>query len=676
MQIQERLGMRMQGKNKQKRKSLLTLVLCAAMCITLLAGTGLSVQAGKDDFEIEAVKLATDEETFNIQVTVENLGEDWEGSVRLIVDEEYMAVTAFDTVISLPEDSVKQFVVNVPRMALENSDGTVNIYMVDKKSKIVAEEKFKNLLREEDDMLAMGILSDNYADLTFMDMGGYRLYYYRDNLAVKLSEVTKDTLLDDLDSLVFLVIDSYNTEILTEEQILAIEAWVNDGGVLIMGTGAYGEEVLKGFEDSFLGVTCEGVFEPGVSKYELEYGDESRLHFAQLRDEYGQFYNYATGAMICSYGDGAAGVLSYSLAEVGGMDMSFFENALREDFVLYILEDISSYSNSRYDSSMYYSNYNNKYDMRRMLGYIGSNNSPLNLNVLKVLVVAYVIFAGPVLYIILRLCKKREWYWYAVPVSAFLGVLLISLAGRGFEVVDTRAYTITAQNLGGNKERETVLYCFDAEHKEWSLKLTPGYDYASSFYSEYYNYNGSPEDGYYHHFVKEGDVLSIGLNPSANFEDSFFIAVDKNSDTSGMGHVNCFGIADDWASPSGLVGSVTNETAYDFPYFAVIDAGTLCVFEELKAGDSCNLAKTTPLYKDTQNYDLLNNYLYDCIRTAYNDEDEEALTALSALGVGIGTIYKPGNENATIVIGLVENWEKIVDDDCSEMSFGCLYEIQ
>lgn len=668
--------MRMQGKNKRKRKTLLTSVLCVAMCMTLLAGMGFTVHAGKEEFEIKAVKLATDEETFNIQVTVENLGEDWEGSVRLIVDEEYMSVTAFDTVISLPEDSVKQFVVNIPRMALENSSGTVNVYMVDKKSKVIAEEKFKNLLREEDDMLSMGILSDNYADLTFLDMGGYRLYYFRQNMPVRLSEVTKDTLLDDLDSLVFLVIDSYNTEILTEEQILAIEAWVNDGGVLIMGTGAYGEEVLKGFEDSFLGVTCEGVFEPGISKYQLDYGDESKLHFAELKDEYGQFYSYTTGAMISNYGDGAAGVLSYSLTEVAGMDMTFFENAGREDFVLYILEDISSYSNSRYDSSMYYSSYDNRYDMRRMLGLISSNNSPLNLNVLKVLVVAYVIFAGPMLYIILRICKKREWYWYAVPVTAFLGVLLIALVGRGFEVVDTRAYTVTAQNLSGNKEKESILFCYDAEHKEWALKLTPGYDYASSFYNEYYNYNGSPEDGYYYHFVKEGDILSIGLNPSANFEDSFFVAVDKNSDTSGMGRLTGFGIADDWASPSGLVGTVTNETEYDFPYFAVIDAGALYVFEELEAGDSCNLAKTTPIYKGKQDYVILNDYLYDCIRDAYNNEDEEAVTALSALGVGIGSIYRPGNENSTIVIGLVENWENIVDDDCSEISYGCLYEIQ
>lgn len=668
--------MRMQGRKKQKRRILPTLGLCALMCLVLFAGTGLTVQADKDDFVIDAVKLAADEETFNVQVTVENQGEDWEGSVRLMVDEEYMSVAAYDTVISLPEGSVKQFVVNIPKVTLENSNGTVNVYMVDKKSKVVAGGTFKNLLREEADMLSMGILSDNYADLTFLDMGGTRLYYYHENLPVKLTEVTKDTLSEDLESLVFLVIDSYNTEILTEEQILAIETWVNDGGVLILGTGEHGEDVLKGFEDSFLGVTCEGVFEPGISKYELEYGDETKLHFAELSDEYGQFYNYATGAMICNYGDGATGVLSYSLAEVAGLDTAFFENCTKEDFVLFILEDISSYSTSRYNSSLYYSSYNDKYNMRRMLGLIGSNNSPLNLNVLKVLVVVYVIFVGPILYIILRLCKKREWYWYAVPMAAFFGVILISLVGRGFEVVDTRAYTVTAQNLSGTGEKESILYCYDAEHKEWALKLAAGYDYACAFYNENYNYNGSPEDGYYHHIIKEGETISVGINPTSNFEDSYFMAVDRSADTSGMGHLTGFGIADDWASTSGLVGTVTNETGYDFPYFAVIDGGALYVFEELKAGESCNLAKVSALYAGSQNYDVINDYLYDCVRDAYNNEDKEEVTALSALGVGIGMAYKSDNENATIIIGLVENWENIVNDDCSEISYGCLYQVQ
>ena len=48
-----------------------------------------------------------DEETYDIQVTVENLGEDWEGTVRVMVDESYRMSTAYDVKLSLPEGSEK-----------------------------------------------------------------------------------------------------------------------------------------------------------------------------------------------------------------------------------------------------------------------------------------------------------------------------------------------------------------------------------------------------------------------------------------------------------------------------------------------------------------------------------------------------------------------------------------
>lgn len=632
------------------------------------------VQAAAEDFKIEAVKVSADEDTFNIQVTVENQGKDWEGYVRLMVEEDYLSPVAYDTVISLPEGSVKQFVVRVPVYSVESTDGTVYVQLVDEKNKEVAEKKFKSLLREESDMLAMGILSDNYADLTFMDMGGNTLYFYRDNLPIHLEEVSNDTLTEELENLVFLIIDSYNTEILTAEQIAAIESWVNDGGILIVGTGKYGEDVLKGFENSFLGVSCEGIFEPGTSRYELEYGDMSKLHVAELSDEYGQFYNYATGAMICSYGNGSVGVLSYSFAEVAGMDDSFYINCIQEDFIFYILEDISGYSSSRYNSSIYNTRYNNLYNMRRMLGLIGSSNSPLNLGILKVLVIIYVIFVGPVLYVILRLLKKREWYWGLVPMAALLGVLVVSLVGRGFEVVDTKAYTVTVQNLADNGARLSYLYCYDAENKEWGLKLADGYQFAGTMLNQ--SYSGYDDMEYGYRIIKEGDALSVGSKPGSNFEDTYFMVGDKGRDTSAIGKLEGVGIAADMLSTSGVVGTVTNHTAYNLPYFAVINEGTLYVFEGLEAGESCNLAKEYSLYSGYQNYDVLNDFLYVCIRDAFNDEDPEATSRLSALGVGIGTAYSIGDSTQTIIIGVTDDWENIVDDACSELSYGCLYQIQ
>lgn len=666
----------MRERSKRSKGFIPTLSLCMLLCIALLGLNGIKAYAAENAFVINAGKLAEDGETYNIQVTVENQGADWEGSVRVMVDEEYLSPSAYDTVISLPQGSVKQFVVRVPINSVESTSGTVKVFLVDDKGKKTADKTFKYLLRDEVVALPMGILSDDYDALTYLDMGGMSIYFYHDDFPVKPQSLNNTTLTEDLETLVFLVIDNYSTEILSEEQILAIEQWVNDGGVLLIGTGGYGEEVLKGFEDSFLGVKCEKVFEPGSSKYQLEHADISKVPVSELSDEYGQYYSYATGAMICSYGDGAIGVLPYSFTEIAGMDATFYTGCTQEDFIFYILEDISSYSSSRYSSSIYYAAQENLYIMRRMLRIIGNCNNPLQLGVLKVLIVIYVIFVGPVLYLILRALKKQEWYWVAVPVAALVGVVVVSFAGRGFEVVDTKAYTVTVQNVADNGEKKSYLYCYDAEHKEWALKLTEGYDYAGSLQNQNYNYNSTDELDYYHHIVKEGNTLSLGVKPSSNFEDTYFVAVDSATDTSSMGKISSQGIIEDWSGMSGICGTVTNNTGKDFLYYAVITGDSLYVFENLAAGESRDLANQAAIYTIDQSYNIVNDYLYTCVQDAYYDEDMEKTGILAALGMGIASSYPLEKGDFTMVIGVTQDWDKVIDDQCNEMSYGCLYQIQ
>lgn len=649
------------------------MLLCVLAGMMLFCCGSFTAQAKGEDFVIEAAKLATDEETYNIQVTVENQGEDWEGIVRVIISEDYRDATAYDTVISLPQGSVKQFVVHVPISSIESTDGTVYVALINNKSKAVAEEKFKYLLSEEMEMIPLGILSDNYGDLTYLDMGGKSLYYYRENLPVKLQELSDATLEETLETLSILVIDSYNTQILTRQQIEALEEWVNNGGVLIIGTGEYGEEVLAGFEDSFLGVECIKVYEPGTEKFQLEYADVTRLYLSRLSDVYSQYYNYATGALLSGYGEGAIGVLPYSFTEIADMDADFFWECTREEFVSYILDDVSSYSSKRYYSSLYNSTYNNQYNMRRMLNILGSVNRLLDLGTLKVLVVLYVVFVGPVLYLILRLLKKREWYWGTVPIAAALGVLLVSFAGRGFEVVDTRAYTVTAWNLEEGGEKISYLYCYDAEYKEWMLTLAQGYDYAGAFYNDSYNSGGVDVESCYYRIMKEGNTLSVGITPGSNFEDCYFQAIDQSCDTPVEGGLVGEGIE---VQASTLTGSVINNTAYDFEYIAIIKEGILYVYEGVDAGKSLGLNANEIVYCSGQTSNTLNDYMYGCLRVAFNADDTKATSALAALGVGIGSAYPTSDESITLIMGVTSDWETAVDDVCSEMSYGCLYQIQ
>lgn len=662
----------MRDKERQSRRHLMGFMVWILLGLVFWGQAGISVRALEDSFVIEATKLPANEETYDIQLNIENLGSDWEGTVRLVVDEEYRCSTAYDTIISLPQGSIKQFVVKVPVNSIEDTSGTITVTLLDKEQKKTADKVFKHFLREEEKALAMGILSDDYSALTYLDMGGGELFFYGDEYPIRLVEITQDNLEATLETLEFLVIDTYNTGVLTDEERAAIETWNYDGGVLIVGTGAYAEDTLAGFQDSYLGVECGNIFTPDeLGNYNTsEYVNMALLTLAELH-EVSQPYNvqYLNKAWTCSYGNGAVGILPYSLTELAKMGDSFYQNIDQMGFVLDILDTTCMESGSRYNSSTYNQNYYNYNMLRRMLRLIGSVNSPLSFGVLKFLVIIYVIFVGPVLYIILRMLKKRELYWVAVPGAALLGILLIFFAGRGFEVVDTRVYSVTAQNLAGKRSSTSYLYCYDATKKEWDLKLSDGYDYIGALMNEQYNYEA---DKYYHHIKREGEVLSFGIRPSSNFEDSFFYA-GKGVGSESSGSIDGHGIS---LSLSGIAGTVTNATEKDFSYYAVITNGSLYVYAGLGAGESRDLTKQEPIYSTSQGNDIWHDYMYIFLNDIRNEEEPEIVSALSALGIGICSVYTQEEIDKTVVIGVTENWNQTVDDECSEIAYGCLYVIQ
>lgn len=632
-------------------------------------------------FSIEAELLRSDSETYDIRLTVENRGADWEGIVRLLVDENYQVPCAFDTVLSLPQGSKKQFVVKVPANSVRSTNGTVTVSLC-VGDKVAAEKRFDRLLSGQRNALSMGILSDAYPELTYLDMGGRELYFYYDYYPVKLVELKQGSLEDELDALEFLVIDQYNTGILTAEELEAIELWNINGGILILGTGAYAEDTLSGFDSSYLGISYSETHRPG-DEYANDYLesvyidlDMSQLTLAEMEPDlaYGyvnSFYtDYYYGGMFGSMGNGSVCVLPYSFTELGQMDDSFWGMVEPEDYVQGLMDNASSNASFRYStSSSYYDNYS--YYIQRMLGVMGNSNSVLNFGMLKVLVVLYVIFVGPVLYLILRLLKRRELYWIAVPVSALLGIVLVFFAGRGFEVVGTRVYSVTVKNLSDDEKSISYLYCYDASRREWNLKLADGCEYVGPLNDTYY-YSVWGDKPYRYRIKKEGDIMSMGINPDSNFEDSYFYLSSTGNDSGVEGSLLMQNMSADYFN--GLRGTIVNDTNKDIAYFAVIADDSLSIYGGLSAGASRSLQDADLLYTTSDYY--YSWYIYDFLQDYYYDGEYGEVSALAALSVGVYDVYSHYRNSEFVVIGLVENWDKTVDDDCNEISYGCLYSIQ
>lgn len=647
------------------------LIFGIVFCGVYMGRAGLTVRAAEQAFVIDAKMLPSDQNAYEIQLKVENQGQDWEGTVRLMMREDYygrLNDCAYDTELSLPQGSTKQFVVKVPKDSIDRTDAIVQVFLLDKNADKVADKDFGRLLQTEADALTMGILSDEYMSLTYLDMGGNEFNYYGKNYPIRLEELNQDKLTDSLAALDFLVIDSYNTGVLPDRVLDNIEQWRDNGGMLIIGTGSSAQEVLAGFDD--LEIQCSKVYDPGAGTYDSrDYVDVSQLHMAELMDVNGKYKTtYDMSILMCSQGDGAVGILPYSLSEVAKLNAAGTYE-LQKEFVESMLRQVSSYASVRHASGQYSFGYDSMYFLTGISNYLGNGSNRLQLGWLKVIVILYVIFVGPVLYLILRFVGKRDLYWLAVPVTTFVGIFLVYFAGRGFEVVSTNVYSVTVENLTGGGNARTYLRCYDAGHKEWGLRLAEGYEYAGPL--EDSNYRSSDES-YFYRIRKEGDRLFFGLNPSVGFEDGYFQAGIAGEREQGS-------IYSDLHKDrrQRIRGTVTNKTTQNFKYFAVTIGDDLFVYKNLPAGAEVKLEDAEVIYNNDGGYSNgVAGYCYGFMREVQSGEMANEVDILTALGMGISATYSVGDPDRTVIIGVTEDWHKVVDDQCNEVSYGCLYEVQ
>ena len=227
------------------------------------------------------------------------------------------------------------------------------------------------------------------------------------------------------------------------------------------------------------------------------------------------------------------------------------------------------------------------------------------------------------------------------------------------------------------------MHCYDAGHKEWMLRLTEGYDSCGPIWSDYYNIQDNEK--YRSRIVKEGERISFGLNPSVGFEDAYFKAEAAANKVTGkisldIQSVNGWGISSTLVNETGLIasglnGTVTNETEWDFEYFAVIAYDSLFIYQNLPAGETCDLSKV--VYLSSKNYDdVVEDYLHGYMNEIYRGKEQKDADFIAALGIGVSVASLQEDPDAIIVVGVTKDWNKVVDDNCSETSYGCLYSVQ
>lgn len=651
-------------------------ILCLVSLLIFTDGqSAYAKDAGQFTGEVAVVK--EDDANYVLQVQVGNSGEDFDGTVRLVFATESDGLCAFDVPMTLAAQGEKQYTLSVPMSNITSSRGSGSLIFLDQDDEVKQTITFKNLAGNSVSTVNVGILSDSYDKLTYMDMGGNMLYLQNTDKPINLTRIEPENLESSLDGIYFLVIDQFDVTTLDQKTIEAIQNWVSDGGWLILGTGEMAEKTLGAFDADFTGLTYGSVSERGqaneasvaAANGDYYFFTESGIDFSQMAiaELKGSSYNaYSTGnypGWECEYGNGSISVLSFSLSEEEMQKAN--DDAVR-----------SIYEETMYNSSSYSTYFNEDWSYlgSSAFGVIDSENTSVDFTWLKVLIIIYVIMVGPILYLILRAAKKREWYWLGVPVLGILFIGVVFIFGQNLQVKNTRVYSVSMQQADG-KEKGKVDTYFSAYHsgvKPWNITLTDNYEYGGTGFSNY-SYSGSTAEAY-HYRVGYGENIELGLNPYSNFETAYLYA---GGSTEGCGEITTGDLVMTDADRSG---SVTNQTKYDFPYLLVMSDNYFMVISDVKAGETVDLKQAVTdkrvVYEQATQY--IDDVYYSLVGYYGNGtaeaEDTDMLAALVISACQEKQKFESGT-NKIFVAGVVKDYTKTVKSKCFETSYGCLYTI-
>lgn len=666
-------------------------VLLLALCLGMLGGSVSAADdtSGSRDISISAETVSQeDSDTYDIQVEIYNGGKDLSGTVRVMVMDSGDSQCAYDTPISLAEKSTKTCTVQIPEQSITDLRSPVKVALISQSGEILKEETFTKLFQSNDFVMPVGVLSDSYTKLTYLDLGGDEIFLMTDDYNIGLTKLGKDTLLQELDRIRYLVIDDFDTSTLDVSQIDAIQTWVRNGGMLIIGTGAAGDKTFSGFEEDFI----EAELKPAgnhdqISQYPEEEPDtatagdaadsndgnssgddkqaflykdiidycDSPIDMASLDFGYNYSNLYNVYGMAKPEGDGSILVTNFSLS-----DDEIVNSKGASDLAYGLFTEVTEQSNYVLNNG---GDYIYSY-MAQQAFSIMEGNMSMNMEGMKVIVIIYVVLIGPVVYLVLKALKKREYCWFIIPAISLIFIGIVYIAGRGNQINGATAYSVTVSKADGTGKAKSYFSCYQAKPKEWELSLNDTVMYAGPVFNDVYYYGSSSSVSRYNNrIVRTPEGISAGYVPNGSFDTAYFMACSENKESGGIDYK--FDLSD-IHNPRG---TVTNNSGHDFRYMLLLDKEEYIILSDVKNGETVDLTQA-----HIENASYLSDpdeIMYQFCDDAYDSGDYEKAQAGAALYMGLCEVYEM---DMTLVMGVTEDYTNVIRDGCNETSWGCLYE--
>lgn len=478
--------------------------------------------------------------------TLTNNGEAFQGEFQVKVytyentDSGFQKYALYSQKLELPEGATKQVSME---LGLNTVRRFMEVSLVDEGGNVVF-QKHVPVDALSPETVAVGVLSEQPVQVQYL-------------AGMNLSEKTSVFFLDRdtfpesqsvMENFVVLIIDDFDTATLGDAQKKALKNWVDNGGLLVLGTGVQAQKVFSGldFVDVSLNGTqsVSGISAPDGTALSLS----APLTVAGIFAEKASVKWEANGTPLTSlmpYGGG------YVLLNHFALGLAPFANMPQQAAVL------KGLCSGLYDAE----GENAGAEITNQLRYAANSFPSVTGNSIVVIFLAvgiYIVLAGPVMYLVLKKKDRRELGWITIPVLSvvFFGVVFL-LAGRSTYhngMISTKA--IVEMEEGSSVGEAQIAMAMKvpgngdvALESELPISVQPQLD------NGWYDGNGKAEEIDYK--VTTGDGTNIVFYDNMAWETNFVGA----SATLELGGSVTSNVAFDGEK---VVGTVTNGTSVNF----------------------------------------------------------------------------------------------------------------
>lgn len=569
----------------KSKSRIFLLILTAVLCLIMGYQTAYGTEDDKDvennafvvDVEVGIDGVAVEYRSTPVTVKVRNLGDDFEGTLRVIIPATYSQKSlAYEKTVTVPSGGEKSFSILLPDI---QNTSFLRIELENTRGKILLSKRQSYTSKVQGQEAVVGVLSSDYTGLNYFDGTTINTNNYG-VFSAKLLQLTADNIPEvgaGLDTCDYILIDNYNTSQLSDEQIQAIVSWVNNGGILIFGTGSKASVVLEGFQNTLAPAVIGNLSKGSLSVYSYDSYSVDRVDIADISmnnwmDIQGLI---APGAPAWQsiYGGGTVTILSYDLAMNpianwkegrGQLAVNILSNTATVDQ----FSRISGNVTDKFD----------QYEIEGVVSHVDRNKIPNSL-LYGAIFLVYVVAIGPAAYLVLRAMDKREKLWIVMPGVAFGFTMIILLTSMMYKIhkpfVDDFSIVEFSNGL-----RSTTSYMSiqSPKGKEYDVDLNPAYQEVATWNQDV-DYSQIAGTDYEYAIRDRGDHLMLHMAQNMAFTRQN-LSAEKHEYSENRGLVTNFS-----CSVSGVEGELYNETGYDLKNVVVCYYDKYVFVGDMKNGD-------------------------------------------------------------------------------------------